>query len=89
MSRFINGRNFSIIEGLWKVGLGVPVTFCSGSLREKILVWEEISVHRLTQLSKAWCVMEDFNSIIRKRERKSLVCVSDYSRKTNGFNAFI
>ena len=71
MSRFINGRNFSITEGLWKVGLGVPVTFlnvyCSGSLREKILVWEEISVHRLTQLSKAWCIMEDFNSIIRKK----------------------
>jgi len=93
MSRFINGRNFSIIEGLWKVGLGVLVTivnvYCPGSLREKMLVWEEISVHRLTQLSKAWCVMGDFNSIRRKEERKSLVSISEYSREIKGFNAFI
>jgi len=53
------------------------------------LVWEEISVHRLTQLSKAWCVMGDFNSIRRKEERKSLVSVSEYSREIKGFKAFI
>jgi len=93
MSRFFNGMIFSIIEGLWKVGMGVPVTignvYCFGSLREKMLIWEEISVYRLTQLSKAWCVIGDFNSIRRREERKSLMSVSNYSREINGFNAFI
>ena len=57
MSSFFNGRNFSIIEGLWKVGIGVQVTivnvYCSGSLKEKKLIWEEISEYRKNQVSKA------------------------------------
>jgi len=52
MSKFSNGRNFSIIEGFWKVGTGVQVIivniYCSGSLREKKLVWEEIGAYNST-----------------------------------------
>jgi len=57
MSSFVNGRNYTIVEGLWMVGLGVQVTFvkvyCSSSLREKKLVWEEIIEYRQNQIFKA------------------------------------
>ncbi|XP_068476998.1 uncharacterized protein, partial [Phaseolus vulgaris] len=76
-----------------KVGNEVHVTivnvYCSGSLREKKEVWKEINSFRLNQLSKAWCILGDFNSIIRKKERKSLISVSNYSREIKGFNDFI
>ncbi|XP_068474816.1 uncharacterized protein [Phaseolus vulgaris] len=76
-----------------RVGNEVHVTivnvYCSGSLREKKEVWKEINSFRLNQLSKAWCILGDFNSIIRKKERKSLISVSNYSREIKGFNDFI
>jgi len=57
MSSFVNERNFTIIEGFWKVGNGLHViivnVYCSGSLREKKEVWEEINDYRLYQLSEA------------------------------------
>jgi len=90
MSSFFNGRNFSIIEGFWKVENGFQVTivnvYYSGFLGEKKLVWEEISDYRLNQLSKAWCVIGDFNSIRRQKDKKSSIFVSDYSKEINGFN---
>jgi len=93
MSNSLNGRNYSVIEGLWKLGKGVSVTivnvYGSGSLREKKEVWKEINVVRLNQLSKAWRVLGDFNSIRRQEERKSLISTSDYSREIKGFNDFI
>jgi len=93
MSNYVNGRNFSIIEGSWKVGNGVLVTivnvYCSSSLRERKEVWEEINGYRLNQLSKAWCVVGDFNSIRRQKERKSMISETDYSREIKGFNEFI
>jgi len=68
-SKVVNDRNYFVIEGLWKRGNGVSVTgvnvYCSGSLREKKEVWSEINAVRLNQLSKAWCVIGDFNSIRR------------------------
>jgi len=82
-----------VIEGCWKRGNGVRVTlvnvYCSGSLREKKEVWSEINVVRLNQLSKAWCIIGDFNSIRRKEERKSLMSTLDYSKEIKGFNEFI
>jgi len=39
MFSLVNGRNYSVIEGFWKLGKGVFVTivnvYGSGSLREK------------------------------------------------------
>ncbi|XP_068472346.1 uncharacterized protein [Phaseolus vulgaris] len=61
--------------------------FLSSNLMKE--VWDEISGFRLTQLSKAWCVIGDFNSIRRQEERKSLISESDYSREIKGFNEFI
>jgi len=56
LSSFCNGRNFTIIEGLWKADTEVSVTivnvYSSDSLGDKKAVWEEISKHRLVQLSK-------------------------------------
>ena len=93
MSNYVNGRNFSIIDGSWKVGNGVLViivnVYCSGSLRERKEVWEETNGYRSNQLSKAWCVVGDFNSIRRQEERKSMISETDYSREIKGFNEFI
>jgi len=93
MSRCCNGRNYSIIEGIWKLGTEVPVTivnvYCSGSLREKKEVWEEICNVRVLQVTKAWCIVGDFNSIRRREERKSLLSVSEYDSEIVGFNNFI
>jgi len=40
------GRFFSVIEGVWKVGVGVQVTivnvYSSGSLKDRKEVWDEI-----------------------------------------------
>jgi len=85
MSNYVNRRNFTIIEGSWKVGNGVLVTivnvYCSDSLRERKEVWEEINGFRSNQLSKAWCVVGDFNSIRRQEERKSMISEIDYFRE--------
>ena len=82
-----------MIEGFWKVGNGVFVTivnvYCSGSLWEKKKMWKEINGVKLNQLSKAWCIIGDFNSIRRQEERKSLISTSDYSREIKRFNDFI
>jgi len=43
----------------------------------------------MNQLSKALCVIGDFNSIRRQQERKSSIFVTDYSREIFGFNALI
>jgi len=93
LSSFFNRNNSSIIEGEWKVGDGVRLTivnvYSSGSLKEKKLIWDEINACRASQLNKIWCVVGDFNSIITKEERKSLVSGSNYSREIHGFNEFI
>jgi len=88
--RSVNGSNYFVIGGLWKHGNGVSVTvvnvYCSGSLPEKKEVWDEINAARLNQLSKAWCIIGDFNSIRRQEERKCMISTSDYSREIRGFN---
>jgi len=69
-----NGKKIYDIEGEWKVGDGIKVTivivYCTGSLREKKLIWEEICGFRMSLLNRAWWVVGKFNSIIRKEERK-------------------
>jgi len=93
MLSFVNGRNYSVIEGFRKFGNGVFVTivnvYCSVTLREKKEVWKEISAVRMNQLSKAWCIIGDFNSIRWQEERNSLMLTSDYSREIKGFNDYI
>jgi len=93
LSSFVNGRNFTILEGLWKRGNGAHLTivniYCSGTLREKKETWKEVAAFRQGQLSKAWCIIGDFNSIKRQEERKSVMSESDYSREIKGFNEFI
>jgi len=88
LSRSFNGNNFSVIEGELKVGVGVQVTivnvYCTGSLREKKLIWDDISVFRLSKLNRVSC--GDYNSIRRKNERKSLISVSDYNSEVSSFS---
>jgi len=56
LSSFCNGRNFTIIQGLWKAGTDVFVTivnvYSSGSLGDKKAVWEEISNSRFKVILK-------------------------------------
>ena len=93
LSSFVNGRNFTVLEGLWKRGNGVHLTivniYCSGTLREKKEMWKEVGTFRQRQLSKAWCIIGDFNSIRMQKERRSEMSESDYSREIKGFNEFI
>ena len=93
LSSFVNGRNFSILEGFWKRGNGAHITivniYCNGSLKEKKEMWNEVGVFRQGQLLKAWCIIGDFNSIRRQEERKSVMSDSNYSREIKGFNEFI
>jgi len=88
MTSYVNGKSYSVVEGVWKVGAGVQITIVNvynfGLLKERNEVWDEISELRKIQQNRMCCVVEDFNSIRRKEERKSVVSVSDYSRKTRG-----
>jgi len=52
-------------------------------------MWIEVGVFRQGQLSKAWCIIGDFNSIRRQEERKSVMSDYDYSREIKGFNEII
>jgi len=93
MSSYFNGKIYSVIEGVWKAGDWVQITivnvYNSGSSKERKKVWEEIRELGKNQQNRVWCVVEDFNSIRRKEERKSVVSVSNYSREIRGFNDFI
>ena len=84
---------FSVIEGVWKVGVGVQVTkmnmYSSGSLKERMDVRDKRCEIRKSWHNKVWCVVGDFNSIRRKEERKSVILVSGYSREISWFNEFI
>jgi len=46
MKRYRNGNNFSIIEGVWKIGTPIEITivnvYCGGTLREKRIIWDEL-----------------------------------------------
>lgn len=74
LSRFLNEKNYSVIEGEWRVGVGVQVIieniYSSGSLKEKKLTWEDNSEIRRSHSNRVWCVVGDFNSIRARRERK-------------------
>jgi len=93
MTNYFNEKSYSIVEGVWKVGVGIQITivnvYNSDSFKERKEVWDEVSELRKIQQNRVWCVVWDFNSIRRKEERKSVVSVSDYSRETRGFNGFI
>jgi len=82
-----------VLEGFWKRRNGTHVTIvninCSGSLREKKEIWNEVCGFRQGQISKAWCVIGDFNSIRRQEERKNVISYTYYSREIKGFNDFI
>jgi len=91
--RYSNGNNFSIIEGVWKIGGNVQVTivnvYCSGSLRDKKTIWDEICGVRTNHSNWVWCVVGDFNAIRRKEERNFFVFMSDYISKIREFNNFL
>jgi len=88
MIRYFNGKSYSVIEGIWKVGDDVQLmimnVYSSRSLKAWKEVWDEISELMKSQQNRVWCVGGDFNSIRRKKERKSAVSVSDYSREIRG-----
>ena len=46
MKRYRNVNNFSIIEGVWKIGTPIEITivnvYCAGTLREKRIIWDEL-----------------------------------------------
>jgi len=70
MKKYRNGNNFSIIEGVWKLGTPIEITitnvYCGNTLREKRIIWDEISGVRKSQPIKLWCVAGDFNNFIEE-----------------------
>jgi len=62
-----NGNNCFVIEGEWKVGVNV---YSSGSLREKKLIWEEISEFRRRHNNRVRCVLGDFIMFKGRRREK-------------------
>ena len=74
LKRYRNGNNFSIIEGVWKIGTPIEIMivniYCGGTLRENKIIWDELSEIRKSHLIKLWCVAGDFNSIRCVGERR-------------------
>jgi len=92
MKRFRNGNNFSIIEGVWKLGMPVEITitnvYCGGTLREKRIIWDEKNEVRKNHPIKL-CVARDFNSIRSVGERRCQSSNVNYSSEIQSFNNFI
>jgi len=61
----------------------------SGSLSDKIVVWDEVQERRRKSNTKAWCVVGDFNSIRRVGERRNVGLDGDHRREMKRFNDFI
>ncbi|XP_068492357.1 uncharacterized protein [Phaseolus vulgaris] len=87
------GNNYSIIEGIWKVGKPLEVIivniYCGGSLREKRSTWDEICEIRKNHRIKIWCVAGDFNSIRCAGERRGQNYNANYGSEIQSFNKFI
>jgi len=93
MKKFRNGNNFSIIEGVWKVGMQVEImitnVYRGGTLREKRVIWDEISEIRKNHPIKLWCVAGDFNSNRSAKERRGQSSKVNYNSEIQSFNNFI
>ena len=72
MTSYFNGKSYSFVEGVWKVGVEIQITIMSvysfGSLKERKEVWDEVSELRKNQQNRVWCVVGNFNSIRRRRK---------------------
>jgi len=83
MKRYRKGSNFSTIKGVWKLGTPLELTvvnvYSVGSFKENIVVWEELIKARRNHLTKMWCVVGDFNSIIYAGERRGQIPNVNYN----------
>jgi len=83
----------TILEGEWRIGEALQITivnmYNAGPLTDKRVVWEEVREKRRTQNTKALCVVEDFNSIRRSREKRNVGNGDDHKREVRRFNDFI
>jgi len=93
LDNIIIGVIFCIIEGECKVGESRPTTIVNiysyGFLRERCAIWEAIWEKKRAHMSATWCAVEDFNSIRRSGERRSVKSSHVYRGETRRFNAFI
>jgi len=93
IKRYRNGNNFSIIKGVWKIGTPIEITivniYCGGTLREKKIIWDELSEIRKSHPIKLWCVARDFNSIRCVGERRGQSSNVNFGSEIQSFNNFI
>lgn len=61
---------------------------CFGSFSEKKDVWDEINEVRRNTTIKAWCVVDDFNSISYVGKRRRQCSNVHYNREVRCFNKF-
>jgi len=63
--------------------------YCVGTLREKIIIWDELREVKKSHLIKMWCVAGDFNSIRSVGERRGQSSNVNYSSEIRSFNNYI
>jgi len=71
------------------IEITIANVYCGGTLREKRIIWDEISEIRKSHPIKRWCVAGDFNSIRSVGERKGQNYNVNYSSEIRSFNKFI
>jgi len=52
-------------------------------------MWDKVRERRRVKNTKAWCVVGDFNSIKRARERRNAGMDGDHRREMRRFNEFM
>jgi len=59
MLSYVNGSNYNIVEGMWKIGAIMSITivimYYPGSLRKKRVIWVEISEVKRTKCEGMVC----------------------------------
>ena len=78
------------------VGIHVKITqrccvvnvYAACNMREKKLLWEELSSFKVASQIEVWCFCGDFNAIRSRNERKG-VDRGNFSSEIKGFNDFI
>ena len=63
--------------------------YAACSLRDKILLWGELTTIKTTSVDLVWCFCGDFNAIRKHSERKGVSTRDNQSSEMRGFNNFI
>jgi len=86
------GKGFIVVYGKhikYDISCAVVNVYATCNLREKKMLWEELSSIKVASQEVVWCFCGDFNAIRRRSERVGSRVMYDLSSEINGFNSFI